>query len=312
MQPNAITLTPDASDPNGLTTTQTLASSNLEFLLNGALASGLDRDGIAAAQTPTGAADLTLDGALGLAFPDGVRVTVFAGGDETGKTMTVTGTNKQGHKIVEVITGPNNYTVVSAATFYSITTVAASGATAGDVEIGAQGTWTNGTAQHITLTSAGNDSGRTFTVLGTDRRGEVLTEAITGGNTTIATGSKNFATVTKVTGDAATAAGVIVGVDGLCESGWVPLDYRSGNFTVGLAVELSSSAALTYTVEHTFNDVQVDGFVEDDATTHNHESLVTQTASADGNYTNPATAFRLALTAHTSGTATIRSASGLR
>ena len=44
------------------------------------------------------------------------------------------------------------------------------------------GTVTLNAAQLITITSAGNDSGRTFTVYGTDVEGDLQTEAVTGAN----------------------------------------------------------------------------------------------------------------------------------
>jgi hypothetical protein len=37
---------------------------------------------------------------------------------------------------------------------------------------------------------------------------------------------------------------------------WIPLDWRAYNIQVGLAVKLSSGASLTYTVDHTFDDLQ--------------------------------------------------------
>jgi hypothetical protein len=39
-------------------------------------------------------------------------------------------------------------------------------------------------------------------------------------------------------------------------SRWVPLDYKQVPFNVGLGVKLSAGANLTYTIEHTFDDIQ--------------------------------------------------------
>lgn len=41
-------------------------------------------------------------------------------------------------------------------------------------------------------------------------------------------------------------------------SAWIPLNYRieTGNFGVALAVKLSSGASLTYSVQHTFDDIE--------------------------------------------------------
>ena len=56
-----------------------------------------------------------------------------------------------------------------------------------------------GTARQITLLSAGNDSGITFTVVGTDVNGDALSETVTGANAGTATSTEYFATVTSIT-----------------------------------------------------------------------------------------------------------------
>lgn len=63
----------------------------------------------------------------------------------------------------------------------------------------------------VTVASVADDSGRTFTVSGTDANGTTITEAITGANAGTATGSKEFLTVTGVTTDDNTAGAVTVG-----------------------------------------------------------------------------------------------------
>ena len=157
--------------------------------------------------------------------------------------------------------------------------------------------------QHVTVYSAGDDTGRTFTVTGTDRYGNAMTESITGVSAGTAAGTKNFATVTSVTTDGNTAGAVEVGWNGLCESQWYVLNYRGDNFNVGIGCTLTGTA--TYAVQHTFSNVFATGFVEDDATVYTHPTLTGETTKQDGNYTNPPTACRLAVTAHTSGTVTM-------
>lgn len=75
-------------------------------------------------------------------------------------------------------------------------------------------------------------------------------------------------------------------------------------FSVGLGVALSAGAALTYTVEHTFDDVFAPNFNPATATWYPHATLAAQTASKDGNYSAPVMASRLNVTAYTSGSAT--------
>ena len=61
------------------------------------------------------------------------------------------------------------------------------------------------------ITSAGNDSGDTFTVTGTDETATAQTEDITGANAGVATGSKYFATVTQIAASGASAGNVEAG-----------------------------------------------------------------------------------------------------
>ncbi|PQM55454.1 MAG: hypothetical protein CML39_08070, partial [Rhodobacteraceae bacterium] len=63
----------------------------------------------------------------------------------------------------------------------------------------------------ITITSAGDDSGRKFTVTGTDAGGSSQTEEITGANAGTAEGTKLFKTVTQIAVDGATAGKVTAG-----------------------------------------------------------------------------------------------------
>tara|TARA_R100001086_G_scaffold192519_1_gene109767 strand:- start:1187 stop:1792 length:606 start_codon:yes stop_codon:yes gene_type:complete len=53
--------------------------------------------------------------------------------------------------------------------------------------------------RNITILSAGDDSGISFTAVGTDETGAAATESITGADTSTATGSQIFATITSIT-----------------------------------------------------------------------------------------------------------------
>ena len=53
--------------------------------------------------------------------------------------------------------------------------------------------------QIVTILSAGDDSSKSFTVVGTDIHGDALTESITGANAGTATGSKFFKTIASIT-----------------------------------------------------------------------------------------------------------------
>ena len=63
----------------------------------------------------------------------------------------------------------------------------------------------------VSITSGGVDTARTFTVYGYDYLGRAQTEAITGSSSTVAYGKKAFASIWKISVDAATASTVTAG-----------------------------------------------------------------------------------------------------
>jgi len=78
------------------------------------------------------------------------------------------------------------------------------------------GSYTSGDniGQLVTILSAGDDSGITFTVVGTDAVGDALTEVVTGADASTATSSGYFNTVTSITTSASSAGNVSAGVTG--------------------------------------------------------------------------------------------------
>ena len=101
-----------------------------------------DPNGICLTQTPGGAINLTINGALtaggvGTLVP-ARNVTITSGGSsETGKTFTVTGTATDGTAVTEAIAGPGGgATVSTTALFETVTQVAVDGATSGAVTVG--------------------------------------------------------------------------------------------------------------------------------------------------------------------------------
>ena len=66
-------------------------------------------------------------------------------------------------------------------------------------------------ARNVIITSAGDDSGDTFTVTGTDETGAAQTEVITGADTGVATGTSYFTTITQIAASGASAGNVKAG-----------------------------------------------------------------------------------------------------
>ena len=105
-------------------------------------------------------------------------------------------------------TDPNGLSTV--ATIGSATTLTLNGALIAD------SVYTTGTniGQIITILSAADDTGVTFTTVGTDANGDALTEVITGVNAATASSTSYFQTVTSITTDGATTGNVSAGVLG--------------------------------------------------------------------------------------------------
>lgn len=105
-----------------------------------ALTVAADDDGICASQTPSGAGNLTINGALasgGVAsLTSQRRVLVTCGGADSGRTFTVYGTKQGGAPISEAIAGSAGSTTQSNLDFLTVTRVAVDAATAGAVKVG--------------------------------------------------------------------------------------------------------------------------------------------------------------------------------
>jgi len=84
----------------------------------------------------------------------------------------------------------------------------------------------------------------------------------------------------------------------------IPLDINQDPFAVSVAAVLSAGASLTYTVQHTFDDVFAANFNPATATWFNHASLATKTTSSDGNYAYPVRAVRINVSTYASGSVT--------
>jgi len=149
------------------------------------------------------------------------------------------------------------------------------------------------TAQHVSVSCAGADSGRTFIITGTDWLGNKLTETIAGSASSITNGTENFLSVSEVTVDAATAGAITVGILGTLETPWIPLDYHINPFQYTYSVDIGTA---TFVVEGTLSDIQ-----------NSTVTPVAYTIEASGsvdvtsNKTAVTRAIRLKVTAFTSG-----------
>ena len=75
------------------------------------------------------------------------------------------------------------------------------------------GSVTNASGRQVTILSAGDDSGISFTVVGTDVNGSALSETVTGADTGTATSSGYFKTITSITAVGDPAGNVSAGIN---------------------------------------------------------------------------------------------------
>ena len=110
----------------------------------------------------------------------------------------------------------------------------------------------------VTITSAGNDSGITFTITGTSapyqNAGGPLVETITGGNVAAVSTTQDFATVSSVLASGPTASTITGGSSGVASGPWTPWDQYQTSFQVSLVGYITSGTP-AWGVEYTYDDV---------------------------------------------------------
>jgi hypothetical protein len=70
-----------------------------------------------------------------------------------------------------------------------------------------------------------------------------------------------------------------------------PMNLNTSPFNIGFAVVVTGT--VNYTVQHTFDDVNLPTFDPSTATWFSHPTIVGLAVNADGNYAFPVTAIRL-------------------
>ena len=164
------------------------------------------------------------------------------------------------------------------------------------------GVLTLSNAHRITITSTDTDTGNTFTITGKDERDIPTTEAITGPDDTTVVGIKYFKEITSIAISGASTGAITIGVNGESVTQWFSLN-NGKIINTGFGVILSTGATLTYSIEHTFSDIQQNSDITVD--TFEHADTRDKTANDDGNYAFPVEATRLRVKAFTSGIATV-------
>jgi hypothetical protein len=156
----------------------------------------------------------------------------------------------------------------------------------------------------VGITSAANDSARTFVVYGTNDQGFTQTETVTPGpNIGTVSTVLNFKTVTRITIDAASAGALTIGTTAIGSSAVVPIDQYDDPTSVGLFLEFTGTVNVT--VQYTGSDI----WAANATTTStaivwtDHPNLTSKAATSDSNLAYPSGGVRLKTN---SGTGTCR------
>jgi hypothetical protein len=105
--------------------------------------------------------------------------------------------------------------------------------------------------RRVLFTSAGNDSGITFTISGTNANGDLISETLTGGNIAAVATVLDYKTVTSITSSGASAGTVSIGTNGVAGSSWVRLDDWA---PLNVALQVNVTGTVNYTIQQTLDD----------------------------------------------------------
>lgn len=160
------------------------------------------------------------------------------------------------------------------------------------------------TPRRVIITSAGNDSGITFTVYGNQRvdgTGNDQVEVVQGVNIGAASTLLDFGTVTRVAASGATAGDIEVGTNGVGGTPWFNVDYQMHPITMSIAVVVTGT--VNYTVQYTYDDIAATSSQPNAATpiyvTFNDPVLTSETANGESNFSSPFTAWRVVVNSGT-------------
>ena len=156
-------------------------------------------------------------------------------GSDVDSTYTIVGTDMYGNAQTEDIAVTTTTRTAGALVFKTVTSITPSGNGPSSVIVGVAATVTDKSAL-VTITSAASDeSGKTFTVVGTNMDGTALTEIITGPTALgTVTGRQIFKTIHSITPSSNTTGAITVGTkaaDSVIVSGQLEL-VSSNSFTV--------------------------------------------------------------------------------
>lgn len=231
------------------------------IVIDGAAASGYSATAIATTTgngagtttvTLNGARAMTINGATVAYMPTPAQIVLVSAGNDSTKTWTVSGLLADGRTgVTETVAAANASRVATTNLFRQVNSVTLSAASAGNVSVGTNGVATLDLARRVILTSGGADTGLTFTVYGTDRAGNAISEAVTGASGGAASTVLDYKTVTKITSSGATASTLTVGTNGVAASGWIYIDPWAMS---QISLQATVVGTVNYDIQSTLDD----------------------------------------------------------
>lgn len=168
------------------------------------------------------------------------------------------------------------------------------------------GVATMGAAQKVTITTAADESAKTFTITGTTADGAAQSETMTGPNATTGTTTKYYKTVTSIAVDAATTGAVTAGFTAVAVSATRIIDHKLNEFNLSIAAAITGT--ITFTVEQSCDDTgkKNDGTFTTPTNWFANSTLTSKSASTFGSQGTPITALRISVASATTGTVTAK------
>ena len=181
--------------------------------INGLNSVTADSDGLVDNETVGNNSNFTIDGALSSIASSSLnsRITISSSTNNTSATFTITGTDIDGNAQTETITGVNNNSVTGTKFFKTVTQISTDN-NANNINVGTTPGFGSVSGTRVSITSSGNESDKTFTIVGTDTEGLDKTETISGptlGKTVSTLGL--FKTITSITPNINTSGSIQVG-----------------------------------------------------------------------------------------------------
>jgi hypothetical protein len=161
-------------------------------------------------------------------------------------------------------------------------------------------------ARRVIVTSQGDDTGITFSIVGTDRYGRAQTEVLKGtsGPSTPAQTAHDFLTVTSITPSGAVASSVTAGTNGTASSDAYIVDWVPNGNLIG--INAIASGSVTYSVEECYDDFSPAWDQANNTWNWVQDATIKSTsASAHGQLAGPFTAIRITVNSYSGTSASV-------